>query len=208
MPARRSPRPVRAIALLVLFATWLAACANREQEPAREAIAAIDAELAAAGTGPAKYIPGELEDTQARLDTLKQQYATQQYQAVVDTAPAVLEAARQLAPTAALRARELDEALQTEWTGLSSALPSELAAMQAAVMRVAALRAPPAGLDTGKVQVARQRATDAQALWDRAQAEQGAGRLPEAVTLANQARDLAQQIMALPGFGAGTPAVE
>jgi hypothetical protein len=208
MPARRSPRQVRSIVLLVLVATWLAACANRQQEPARAAIAAIEAELAAAGTAPAKYIPGELEDTQTRLDALKQQYAAQQFGAVVDAAPEVLAAARQLAPTAAARAGELEKALQSEWTGLSAGLPGELAAVQAAVTRVAALRTPPEGLDTAKVQVARQRATDAQALWDRAQAEQGAGRLPEAVTLANQARDLAQQIMALPGFGAGTAAVK
>ncbi|HWJ05475.1 MAG TPA: hypothetical protein VNS57_06760 [Steroidobacteraceae bacterium] len=208
MPARRSQRPVLSVVVLVLVATWLAACANRQQEPARAAIAAIEAELAAAGTAPAKYIPGELEDTQTRLDTLKQQYAAQQFDAVVEAAPEVLAAARQLAPTAAARAKELEQALQTEWTSLSAALPGELATMQAAVTRVAALRALPTGLDTGKLQVARQRATDAQALWDRAQVEQGAGRLPEAVTLANQARDLARQILALPGFGAGSAAVE
>lgn len=208
MPARRAQRPVRSIAVLVLVATSLAACANRQQEPAREAIAAIEAELAAAGTAPAKYIPGELEDAQTRLDTLKQQYAAQQFGAVVEAAPEVLAAARQLAPTAAARADELEQALQTEWTGLSAALPGELAAMRAAVTRVAALGTPPKGLDIGQVQVARERATDAQALWDRARAEQGAGRLPEAVTLANQARDLAQQIMALPGFDAGTAAVK
>jgi hypothetical protein len=208
MPARRPRFLLRCAVAVAVVASWLVGCADPQREPARQAIATIEAELTAAGTDPAKYIPGELKDVQARLDELKQQYAASEFDAVVGGAPEVFVAARSLAPAAAARAVELDQTLRQEWTGLAATMPAELAALQAAVERVGASTALPAGLDPGRLRLARKHATDAQALWDRARQEQAAGRLPEAVTLAAQARDLTRQVMTLPGFGAGKAAVK
>jgi hypothetical protein len=49
---------------------------------------------------------------------------------------------------------------------------------------------------------------DAEALWRRAGENYAAQRLPEAVTLAGQARDLLQRVAALPGVGTETAAVK
>jgi hypothetical protein len=208
MPARRPRFLLRYAVVTAVVATWLAACADPQREPARQAIATIEAELIAAGTDPAKYIPGELKDVQARLDELKQHYASSEFDVVVGAAPEVLVAARSLAPTAAARAVELDKALRQEWMGLATTMPPELAALQSAVERVGASTALPAGLDTSRLRLARKHTSDARALWARARQEQAAGRLPEAVTLATQARDLTRQVMTLRGFGAGKAAVE
>jgi hypothetical protein len=208
MPSRYPRFLFRYAVVVAAVVTWLGACADPQREPARQAIAAIEAELTAAGTDPAKYIPGELKDVQARLEELKQHYATGEFDAVVGAAPAVLAAAKGLASTAAARAAELDQALRQEWTGLVATMPTELATLRSAVERVAALPALPAGLDPDRLRLAGKHATDAQALWDRARQEQAAGRLPEAVTLATQARDLARQAMTLPGFGASKAAVK
>jgi hypothetical protein len=57
------------------------------------------------------------------------------------------------------------------------------------------------------VQAAKGRLRDALALWDRAREEADAGRLPEAVTLANQIRAMGRSVDAVssPAGTAGAP---
>jgi hypothetical protein len=187
----------------------IAACGDSRRAPAEKAIAEIEAALASAGSAPAKFIPGELDDVKSNLAGLKQDYERRRYGAVLDAAPAVLAGARALAPSAAAREAELLEDLRGEWHELDQSVPTELAAVADRFDRVAATgRALPAGLTAAEVGLAKGRLRDALALWDRARQEAAAGRLPEAVTLAHQVREMARVVDAVARTGAGTAGVE
>ena len=190
---------------VLLFA---AACTGSQQAPAQEAIADVEAVLRQAGTGPAKYIPGELKDVQADLAVLKQDYERGEFGAVVERAPAVLTRALALAPAAAARETELLETLREEWRALEASLPAELAAITDRFERATAEGRRPAGRTAAEVGAARDRLRDALALWDRARQEAGAGRLPEAVTLAHQVRSMGRAVDAVSDPGAASTPVE
>lgn len=196
---RRTPRAPAWVAWLWLAAALLAvtACESRRQAPAERAIAEIEAVLTAAGTAPAKYIPGQLADVRAGLDELERDYDARRYEAVLARAPAVLAAASALAPTAAARAAELDRTLRTEWATLVEAVPAELAVVAERFDRLAARRKLPSGVSRDDVQGAKGRLRDALALWDRARQEAQEGRLPEAVTLAHQVRAMGRSVDAI-----------
>jgi hypothetical protein len=192
------------IALALLAVT---ACEGRRQTDAEHALAEIEAVLSEAGTGPSKYIPGELADVRADVEELQRDYGAGRYHDVLARAPEVLAAARALAPSAAARAAELDRTLRAEWTTLSAVVPTELAAVADRFDRLAALRKLPPGVTRDDVQAAKGRLRDALALWDRAREEADAGRLPEAVTLANQIRAMGRSVDAVsaPAGAAGAP---
>ena len=208
---RRTPRAPAWVAWLCLASALLtaSACESRRQAPAERAIAEIQAALTAAGTAPAKYIPGELADVRADLDGLERDYAARRYDAVLARAPAVLAAARALAPAAAARAAELDRTLRGEWATLVDAVPAELTAVAERFDRLAARRKLPPGVSRDDVQAAKGRLRDALALWDRARQEAEVGRLPEAVTLAREVRAMGRTVDVLSSpLGAATAPVE
>ena len=203
MPARATPRrrdhaePWTSWLLIAVALVGSAGCEARRRAPAERAIAEVEAALVEAGTAPAKYIPGELADVQAGLEALERDYAAGRYRAVIEHAPAVLASAKALAPSAAARAAELDRALRAEWVTLVDIVPSELAAVAERFDQLALRRALPRGVTRDDVQAAKGRLRDALALWDRALQEAAAGRLPEAVTLANQIRAMGRSVDAL-----------
>ncbi|HET9693361.1 MAG TPA: hypothetical protein VFP48_03175 [Steroidobacteraceae bacterium] len=214
MPMLSTSRDTRRGAMTARFATacllllLLAACTDRRQEPAERAIAEVEAALDAAGTAPAKYIPGELEDVRSRLAALKQDFEREDYGAVLDAAPDVLAAARALASTAAAREAELHQALRVEWAALAQSVPAELAAVAERFDRAATGPKRPAGVTAAQLGAAKSRLRDALALWDRARQEATAGRLPEAVTLAHQVRDLGRAVDAVSQAGAADAPVK
>jgi hypothetical protein len=201
-PFAPRPRPAGRWALVAL-AAFMASCADPDREPAARAIAEIEATLRAAGTAPAKYIPGQLEDVQTGVTELKQEFEDARYDAVLAEAPQVLAAAQALAPEAQSRETELIASLRAEWAALVETVPAELTAVAARVDAMGPAGRLPEGLTARDLTGARQRLDDARTLWDRALKERDADRFPEAVTLANQVRDLVRQVAAVPGLGAG-----
>jgi hypothetical protein len=184
----------------------VAGCAERSREPASQAIDEIEAALAAAGTAPAQYIPGALEDVQVDVAGLKEAYASRKYSRVLERAPKVLEAAQALAPAAAAREAALTAALRNDWAALVTTVPVDLARAEADLAAIVA-KGPslPPGLSAEVLASSRRRLADAQALWTRAVQKQAAARMPEAVTLARQAQAIARQVDATPEVaGAGT----
>lgn len=201
-PPRRTKRWIMAALAVILVA-----CADPQESPARDAIAKIDAALAATGTDPARYIPGELKAAQARVETLKDAYARQEFSTVLEQAPDVLAQVTALGPAATAKARQLEAMLEQEWTDLAASLPGELAALQSAIGATGHHGAP-GGLPAEQSAGVRKLAADAQALWNRALQEHAGGRLPEAVTLASQAREITRRAASQPRLGAGQGPVE
>jgi hypothetical protein len=188
--------------LAIASLTFASACERYKQAPAERAIVEIESTLSDAGTAPAKFIPGELKDVQSSVADLKRAYASRRYGAVLERAPAVLAAAKALGPSAAAREAELNRTLRAEWAALVHAVPAELAAVAERFDRLAARKPLPPGVTVDDVRAAKGRLRDALALWDRALQEEAAGRLPEAVTLAGQIRDMGRSVDAVSQSGA------
>ena len=85
---------------LAMAAVLLAGCAN-QMEPAKKAIADIEAAAAAAGPDAAQYIPDQLQAVTSQITDLKMKFDQKDYKGVIAAAPAVLAQAQGLAAAAA-----------------------------------------------------------------------------------------------------------
>jgi hypothetical protein len=193
------------VLLAALFAVLLvSACTDKQMEPARQAIAEVEAALKAAGTEPAKYMPGRLKDVMDEVADLKLLFEQKDYAGVLAASPAALAAAKALPAEAAQRKGELLATLAQEWTTLEAAVPVEIEAVRRQVKDLTRSRKLPEGSTPAMLEAARTGIDDARALWDRAVAEHDADRLEEALTFAGQARQRASSLgtaigMAPPG---------
>ena len=191
---------------LAMAAVLLAGCAN-QMEPAKKAIADIEAAVAAAGPDAAQYIPDQLEAVTSQIASLKAKFDQKDYKGVLAAAPALLTQAQGLAAAAgaakdAAMAAAL-EALNAEWGTLSADLPAQLAAVASRVEILAKSKKLPAGLDTATFDAARTGMDEATALWNEATAAQASGNMEQAVAAARQVKDKLNAAMAGLGMTAG-----
>ena len=180
------PLRVRQYAFVALAASLLAACAG-QMEPAKKLIGDIDSTVSAASADAEKYVPDQLHDVQAKLADLKASFDKKDYAAVVSGAPAVLTAAQGLATAAAAKKDEVLKALNTDWSGLSTALPGYVTAIQSRIdllgKKSGKKAAAGVDLDAAKLGLA-----DAGSMWSKAQAAFAAGNLDEAVNTAKSVK--------------------
>lgn len=201
--ARRSRIGIALIETIAVVAlVVLAGCEDARETPARQAIVQIDDTVAAAGDAPRKYIPGDLRAVEKQVERLKHLFDQGHYRTVLHDAPGVLAQARALQTTAATRESELMQQLQAEWAGLERDLPNTLAATRARVQAVQQKPSLAPGLSKEQLAYAARQVETADALWQRASSEHDAQRLPEAVTLAGQVRELLHTVQSLPGLAA------
>ncbi len=169
-------------ALISMAAIILTACAG-QKEPAQKLIGDIESSVAAASSEAAKYVPDQLADVQTKLGDLKASFDKQDYAAVVTGGPAVLTAAQALATAAAAKKDEVLKALNDQWTALAGSLPGEVTAIQSRLdlLGKKSSKKMAAGID---LNAAKTGASDASALWSKAQAAFAAGNMDEAVSTA------------------------
>jgi hypothetical protein len=173
-------------ALITLAAILLAACAS-QKEPAQKLLTDIESTVTAASAEAAKYVPDQLADVQSKLGALKASFDKQDYAAVVTGAPAVLSAAQGLATAAAAKKDEVLKALNDEWSGLATALPAAVTAIQSRIdlLSKKSSKKMAAGID---LDAAKAGLADAGALWSKAQAAFASGSLDEAVSTAKEVK--------------------
>jgi hypothetical protein len=191
---------------LAMAAVLLAGCANK-MEPAKSAIAGIEAAIAAAGPDAAQYIPDQLQAVTSQLNDLKMKFDQKDYKGVIAAAPALLTQAQGLAAAAgsakqAAQAAAL-EALNGEWGALASDIPAQMAALTSRVNILSKSKRLPAGLDATSFDALRSGTDEAKALWDQATAAQAAGNMEQAVTAARQVKGNLDAAMAALGMTAG-----
>lgn len=185
-----------------LVAVFLAGCAN-QMDPAKKAIADIEAVISAAGPAAGQYIPDQLQAVTSLVADLKAKFDQKDYKGVLAAAPAVLAQAQGLAgATEAAKQAALD-ALNAEWGTLAADLPSQLAAVTSRVTILSKSKKLPAGLDAVTVDAARSGADEARSLWDQAAAAQAAGNMEQAVPAARQAKEKLDAAMAGLGMSTG-----
>lgn len=191
---------------LVMAAVLLAGCAN-QMEPAKKAIADIEAAVAAAGPDASQYIPDQLQAVTSQISDLKAKFDQKDYKGVLAAGPALLAQAQGLAAAAGTAKQAAEaaalQAMTTEWGTLSADLPAQLAAVTSRVGILSKSKRLPAGLDQATFDAAKADADGAKALWDEATAAQAAGNLEQAVTAARQVKDKLGSAMAGLGMSAG-----
>lgn len=191
---------------MALAALLLIGCAN-QMEPARKAIADVEAAISAAGPDAAQYVPDQLQAVTGQLADLKARFDQKDYKGVIAAAPALLAQAQGLADaaTTARQAAEAAalEAMNTEWTTLSGTLPAAVAAIESRVNILSKSRKLPANLDAATFESVKTGLADAKALWGQATEAQAAGNLEAAVTAARQVKEMADAGLAALGMTAG-----
>ena len=191
---------------LVMAAVLLAGCAN-QMEPAKKAIADIEAAIAAAGPDAAQYIPDQLQAVTSEVASLKAKFDQKDYKGVLAAAPALLTQAQGLSAAAgaakeAAQAAAL-QAMNAEWGTLSADIPAQLAAVTSRVGILSKSKKLPAGLDAAAFDAARSGMDEATALWSQATAAQASGNMEQAVGAARQVKDKLNAAMGALGMSTG-----
>jgi hypothetical protein len=191
---------------LVMAAVLLAGCAN-QMEPARKAIADIEAAVTAAGPDAAQYIPDQLQAVTSQVASLKAKFDQKDYKGVLAAAPALLTQAHGLAAAAGAAKQAAEaaalQAMNAEWGTLSADIPAQLAAVTSRVGILSKSKKLPAGLDAATFDAARSAADEATALWSQATAAQASGNMEQAVGAARQVKEKLNAAMAALGMSAG-----
>ena len=191
---------------MALAALLLVGCAN-QMEPAKKAIADIEAAIAVAGPDAAQYIPDQLQAVTGQLADLKAKFDQKDYKGIIAAAPALLTQAQGLAG-AASSAKEAAmaaalEAMNTEWATLSGTLPAAVAAIESRVNILSKSKKLPANLDATTFESVKTGLADAKSLWDQATAAQAAGNVEAAVTAARQVKEKSDAALAALGMTTG-----
>jgi len=191
---------------LVMAAALLAGCAN-QMEPAKKAIADVEAAVAAAGPDAAQYIPDQLQAVTTQIADLKMKFDQKDYKSVLAAAPALLTQAQGLTAAAASAKQAAEaaalEAFNSEWGTLAADIPAQLAAVTSRVGILSKSKKLPAGLDAASFEAARSGTDEAKSLWDQATAAQAAGNMEQAVMTARQVKEKLDAAMTGLGMSAG-----
>jgi hypothetical protein len=191
---------------LVMAAVLLAGCAN-QMEPARKAIADIEAAVTAAGPDAAQYIPDQLQAVTSQVASLKAKFDQKDYKGVLAAAPALLTQAQGLAAAAGAAKQAAEaaalQAMNAEWGTLSADIPAQLAAVTSRVGILSKSKKLPAGLDAATFDAVRSGTDEATALWSQATAAQASGNMEQAVGAARQVKEKLNAAMAALGMSAG-----
>jgi hypothetical protein len=185
--------------LVVALCLALTGC-SRQMEPAKKAIADIQAAVTAAGPDAEKYIPDQVKAVNDQLADLRTKFDQKDYAAVVAAAPALLTKAQGLAAAkdAAMKEEQAKEAaaqaaaeqaLQDDWASLSSAIPSSITAIDDRLNTLKKARKLPANITKDALTTAESDLTDAKSLWQQATDNQSANNLHDAVASAKQAKE-------------------
>jgi hypothetical protein len=184
---------------LALAVVLVAGCANK-MEPAKKAIADIEAALHAAGPDASKYIPDQVKAVKGQIADLKTKFDQKDYKSVIAAAPAILAQAQALVPAAAAKKAEVVAALPTAWAELSGSVP---AAIESRVEQLSMAGNAQGGVDAATLEDARKSAQKCRNQWIKASEMQAAGRLEYAVGFGKYIKENADRALATLGAPAG-----
>ena len=197
-----STRPLRTL-VLVMVAVLLSACAPKDEAPARKAIDQISAAIESAGPDATKYVPGHVAAVEGQLTKLKVRFYDQDYEAIAEQAPAILERAEALPTTAAAKKAEIAKVLDGEWSKLLTDVPATMASAGKYVDELIASKKTAPGMTQDMFASARIGIDQQKSLWEKATAAKAAGDLEQAVTLGAHVKRRLENLVAALGGGAG-----
>ena len=189
-------------AALALVALALAGCANK-MEPAKKAIADIEAAVAVAGEDATRYIPDQVQAVNDQVANLKAMFDRKDYDGVLKAAPTVQTQAQGLAAAAQTKKTEMMDQYAAEWSTLADSIPEAVAAIQSRVDVLSKSRKLPAGMDKAKLDSVKAGLDEANTMWTQATQAQAAGDLEQAVSLAQQVKTRTDGLLSELGMSPG-----
>jgi hypothetical protein len=190
---------MRVTARRLLFACALAAlllqaaCAGK-REPAQDLLHEIQGALLTGAEDAAKYAPDQLQDVQAKLNSLQAEFDKRDYSAVLAEGPALLTEIQRMSEASMARKQAVKQALTADWSRFAAYLPDRLLmlAQRADARSLAAAKTGHATqIDAAAVKAA---SREASSLWSKARSAFASGNLEEAV---HTAKDVDARVAAL-----------
>ena len=190
---------MRVTARRLLFACALAAlllqaaCAGK-REPAQDLLHEIQGALLTGAEDAAKYAPDQLQDVQAKLNSLQAEFDKRDYSAVLAEGPALLTEIQRMSEASMARKQAAKQALTADWSRFAAYLPDRLLmlAQRADARSLAAAKTGHATqIDAAAVKSA---SREASSLWSKARSAFASGNLEEAV---RTAKDVDARVAAL-----------
>ena len=167
-------------------------CAN-QKAPAEAAIASAETAFSAVQADAAKYVPDQAKGISDAIAAAKDAVAKGDYQAALTNAQALPAAITDL--TTAVTAKKAE--LTSTWTGLSTALPKAVEAIQSRIGMLSKSKKLPAGLDQAKFEAAKTGLATVTSTWTEATTAFGAGNLTDAIAKADTVKAKAAEVMGL-----------
>jgi hypothetical protein len=188
-----------ALAALAAAILGLAGCGS-QKEPAEQAMAAIEKTLADSGAQVQKYLPERYEAIDARIKTLRDAMAQEQFGQVVTDAAGVTDELRRAVADAMIERAKTRAAMEAEWTALIETMPG----MVAAVDRKLAVQGsrPPKGMDKDAWKALVESYDAARESWGKAAAEMTTANFEATVLAGREAKAKIAGIMETLGLKA------
>jgi hypothetical protein len=184
----------RSISFLAAVALVAAAsgCAN-QKAPAEAAIASAETAFGAIQAEAVKYVPDQAKGISDAIAAAKDAVAKGDYQAALTNAQALPAKITELTTAVAAKKTELT----STWTGLSTALPKAVEAIQSRIGMLSKSKKLPAGLDKAKFEEAKTGLATVTSTWTDATTAFGAGNLTDAIAKAETVKAKAASVMGL-----------
>ena len=185
------------ILALGAFALVTIGCANKE-EPATRAVQSAEAALNEVRPDASKYVPGQLQATEARLATIKADLAQEKYKEVLTAVPKFVEETQALQDAAV--ARQTQEAAAThEWEALNAEVPKMVEAIEKRVDSLKGARLP-RELSKESFETAKSTLEEMKTTWAEASAAATAGNPTEAADKGRAVQAKAREVSAQLGI--------
>lgn len=188
-----------ALAAFAAAILGLAGCGS-QKEPAEQAMAAIEKTLTDSGAQVQKYLPERYEAIDARIKTLRDAMAQEQFGQVVTDAAGVTDELRRAVGDAMIERAKTRAAMEAEWTALIETMPG----MVAAVDRKLAVQGsrPPKGMDKDAWKALVESYDAARESWGKAAAEMTTANFEATVLAGREAKAKIAGIMETLGLKA------
>lgn len=188
-----------ALAAFAAAILGLAGCGS-QKEPAEQAMAAIEKTLTDSGAQVQKYLPERYEAIDARIKTLRDAMAQEQFGQVVTDAAGVTDELRRAVADAMIERAKTRAAMEAEWTALIETMPG----MVAAVDRKLAIQGsrPPKGMDKDAWKALVESYDAARESWGKAAAEMTTANFEATVLAGREAKAKIAGIMETLGLKA------
>jgi hypothetical protein len=169
--------------IAMVLGASLASCGAMEKAPAQAALTTAQSAFDAVKDNAAKVLPDETKGVQDALDAAKASFDQGDYKAALETAKALPDRVKTLSDQVATKMTELE----SEWQGLSAAMPEAVSNLQSAVSK---LKKAPAGMDATEWDGLKNDVTSAGQMWQEAEAAAQGGDVATAMSKAGEVKKI------------------